>query len=111
MHLGLWGAPGAVILQERDRPGPGERHRDGPMAERPARRPWRGEGSPPMRVSVVDEAEPIEQRHHPLVGVEAGRGEAGRLAEVAHEVAVGLFHVGLAGRRSGSSWKRRLQTT
>ena len=45
------------------------------------------------RVAVVEEAEPVEQSHHPLVAVEARRGEADRPPEVPHEMPVRLVHV------------------
>jgi hypothetical protein len=48
-------------------------------------------------VAVIEEAQPVQQRHDPFVRVEARRGEPGWFAEVAHKVAVGLFDIGLQG--------------
>jgi hypothetical protein len=69
-HLRLRRGLGAVILEEGNRPRPRQGHGDGPEAELAAL----GDGAMRLaadRVPVVQEAEPVEQSHHPLVAVEA----------------------------------------
>src|SRR6476660_822299 len=50
-------------------------------------------GSPTNGVTVIDEAQVVQQRHDSVVRIKARGGEPGRLAEVTDEVSVGFLHV------------------
>ena len=71
--LRLRRADGGVVLEEGDRPGPGQRHGDGPVRKpRPAAR---GAGRTADGIAVVAEAEPVEEQH------DAARRSGTRAAE------------------------------
>src|ERR671910_3789111 len=88
-HFGFRSAAGAVIFEERYRPWTGQGDRNRPVPHRTSgnsRAPWLAANG----IAVVEKLQPVQQCHHPLIGVKTRRREAGRLSEVPDEVPVRL---------------------